>query len=268
MADFWNSSISLVDPLDKSKFVTTTTDGAKIGLDVNVINTADFDVRDLTLARDSVNSHPIESDGTSLILDVGGTKGIKNHIVGMPDVFAEGTVAVGASLSGHYPVTIGYSDGSGNNIFASAAAPLPVTGTVTANLSATDNAVLDDIADGIPDTSTPSTPYHLVSAATTNATNVKNAAGVVHGIYASNVNAAARYLKMYNKASAPTVGTDTPVHTFIIPGNTAGAGTNIPIPQRGINFTTGISFALTTEATDAGTTAVAANEIVVNLDYI
>ncbi len=112
------------------------------------------------------------------------------------------------------------------------------------------------------------TPYKLVSAATTNATSVKASAGQIYMITASNVNAAARYLKLYNKASAPTVGTDTPVFTFIIPGNTAGAGTNIPIPACGIAFGTGIAFALTTEATDAGTTAVAANEIVVNLAYL
>ncbi len=82
-----------------------------------------------------------------------------------------------------------------------------------------------------------------------------------------NVNAAVRYLKLYNKASAPTVGTDTPVLTFAIPGNTAGAGTNIPVPTVGINFSTGIAFALTTEATDAGSTGVALSEIVVNLAY-
>lgn len=111
------------------------------------------------------------------------------------------------------------------------------------------------------------TPYKLVSAATTNATSVKASAGTVYMITASNVNAAVRYLKLYNKASAPTVGTDTPVLTYAIPGNTAGAGTNIPIPNVGINFSTGIALALTTEATDAGTTAVAANEIVVNLAY-
>ena len=112
------------------------------------------------------------------------------------------------------------------------------------------------------------TPYKLVSAATTNATNVKASAGTVYMITASNVNAAARYLKLYNKASAPTVGTDVPVLTLIIPGNTAGAGTNIPVPTVGINFGTGISFALTTEATDAGTTGVALSEIVVNLAYL
>lgn len=117
-------------------------------------------------------------------------------------------------------------------------------------------------------TSGGATPYKLVSAASTNATSVKGSAGQVYMITASNVNAAARYLKLYNKASAPTVGTDVPVHTFIIPGNTAGAGTNIPVPAVGLNFSTGIAFALTTEATDAGTTAVAASEIVVNLGYL
>lgn len=111
------------------------------------------------------------------------------------------------------------------------------------------------------------TPYKLVSAATTNATSVKASAGNVYMITASNVNAAVRYLKLYNKASAPTVGTDVPVFTFAIPGNTAGAGTNIPVPTVGLNFSTGIALALTTEATDAGSTGVALSEIVVNLAY-
>jgi len=108
------------------------------------------------------------------------------------------------------------------------------------------------------------TPGKLVSAASTNATSIKASAGTLGFLTASNVNASARYVKLYNKASAPTVGTDVPVFTFIIPGNTAGAGTNIPIPPQGLNFTTGIALALTTEATDAGSTGVALAEIVVN----
>lgn len=111
------------------------------------------------------------------------------------------------------------------------------------------------------------TPYHLVSAASTNATSVKASAGTVYHISAGNVNAAARYLKLYDKASAPTVGTDVPVHTFIVPGNTTGAGTNLPIGIPGIAFTTGIALALTTEATDAGSTGVALSELTVNLAY-
>lgn len=110
------------------------------------------------------------------------------------------------------------------------------------------------------------TPYHLVSAASTNATSVKASAAKLGFVMCSNVNAAARYLKLYNKASAPTVGSDTPVLTFCIPGNTAGAGHVIPIPD-GMAFSTGLAFALTTEATDAGSTGVAASEIVVNLGY-
>lgn len=112
------------------------------------------------------------------------------------------------------------------------------------------------------------TPGKLISAASTNATNVKNAAGTIGYVTASNVNAAARYLKIYNKASAPAVGTDIPVHTFIVPGNTAGAGTNIPLPPQGINCSTGISFALTTGIADADTGAVALNELAVNYGYL
>lgn len=112
-----------------------------------------------------------------------------------------------------------------------------------------------------------STPYKLISAATTNATSVKASAGTLYSITASNINASPRYLKIYNKASAPTVGTDTPVLVFLIPGNTAGAGTNIPIGLPGYEFTTGIAFALTTGAADSDTGAVAASEIIVNLGY-
>lgn len=108
-----------------------------------------------------------------------------------------------------------------------------------------------------------------VSAASTNATSVKASGGRVYGWTISNVNAAARYLKLYDKASAPTVGTDVPKLTILLPGGgtTVGAGANVEW-TRGIRFDTGIAFALTTEATDAGSTAVAANEIVINLLYV
>lgn len=111
------------------------------------------------------------------------------------------------------------------------------------------------------------TPGKIISAASTNATSTKASAGTLGYITASNVNASPRYLKVYNKASSPTVGTDTPVHTFLIPGNTAGAGTNIPLPPQGIKLDTGIAFALTTGAADNDNTGVAATEIIVNFGY-
>jgi hypothetical protein len=128
----------------------------------------------------------------------------------------------------------------------------PVSGTVTANLAPTTTGGL--------------TTSMTISAATTNATSVKASAGQVYGIYCSNINAAVRYLKLFNKASAPTVGTDVPVLVFAIPGNTAGAGFAIEF-SNGVAFGTGIAFCLTTGVTTADTGAVAANEQVVNLLY-
>lgn len=111
------------------------------------------------------------------------------------------------------------------------------------------------------------TPARLLSAASTNATSLKASAGQLGLIIAINTNAAVRYLKLYNLATAPTVGTSTPVATIPIPGNTAGAGVAISIPG-GLNFSTGIAYALTTGAADSDTGAVAANEIILTLGYV
>lgn len=108
------------------------------------------------------------------------------------------------------------------------------------------------------------TSFTLISAATTNATNVKASAGTLYGLYATNNGAAARYLKLYNLATAPTVGTSTPVMTLMIP---AGGGITVPIPPQGINFSTGIAYALTGAITLADTTAVAASEVALNGIY-
>ena len=107
----------------------------------------------------------------------------------------------------------------------------------------------------------------LISANSTNATSLKGSAGQVYTIYAHNVNAAVRYLKIYNKASSPTVGTDTPVITFPIPGNTAGNGAVLDTGGMGIAFATGIAYAVTTGVADSDTAAVAANEIVLTILY-
>ena len=105
-----------------------------------------------------------------------------------------------------------------------------------------------------------------ISAASTNATSVKGSAGQVYAIHVINTNAAVRYLKIYNKASSPTVGTDTPVLTFPIPASATGAGFVLST-EMGIAFGTGIAFAVTTGVADSDTGAVGANEIVINLLY-
>lgn len=105
-----------------------------------------------------------------------------------------------------------------------------------------------------------------ISVATTNATSAKASAGQVYGYFLSNINAAPAYLKLYNKASAPTVGSDVPVMTILIPGNTAGAGANCEFTN-GIQFATGVAYAVTTGVANSDTGAVAANEVVINLLY-
>lgn len=115
----------------------------------------------------------------------------------------------------------------------------------------------------LPTTAGGTTPFRRVSTADTNAANVKASAGQVYMIAASNVNAAARYLHLYNNASSPTCNTGI-INSFIIPGNTAGAGSNIPIAL-GAAYGTGIALCITTGVD--GTGSVAANEIIVNVFY-
>lgn len=105
----------------------------------------------------------------------------------------------------------------------------------------------------------------LVSAATTNATSVKTAAGALASLYALNTNAAVRYLKIYDKASAPTVGTDAPVLTMALP---ASSGTPLNLGDNGLALANGLAFALTANATDADATAIGAGDVILTLLYL
>lgn len=112
------------------------------------------------------------------------------------------------------------------------------------------------------------TSYNVVTTASTNAANIKNAAGNLFQISISNPTATAAYVKLYNKASSPTVGTDVPVITIAIPATAAGVGEKVyTFGQVGMRFATGISIAVTAAAaaTDTGN-AVAGVQI--NATYI
>lgn len=99
------------------------------------------------------------------------------------------------------------------------------------------------------------TPYTFVGAATGNATSVKASAGQPYQVHAWNNAATWAYLKLFNKASAPTLGTDTPVLQIAIPpGGTANLGAS----DIGFAFSAGIAFALTAGAALLDNTALAA----------
>lgn len=102
------------------------------------------------------------------------------------------------------------------------------------------------------------------SAATNNATVAKASAGQLKSIIGYNSNAAVRYLKLYNKATAPTVGTDTPVLTIPL---APSKDFNILFGD-GFWFTTGIGYGLVTGSADSDNTAVGAGDILgLNLCY-
>lgn len=112
---------------------------------------------------------------------------------------------------------------------------------------------------------TPTTSF-VNSAATTNATSVKASAGTVYSVTASNTSASARYLKFYNKASAPTVGTDVPVLTLALPAS--GGLQNVILGTLGLRFSTGVALAITAGAADSDTAVIAANEVKVCTAYL
>jgi hypothetical protein len=116
-----------------------------------------------------------------------------------------------------------------------------------------------------PQTSGGLTTFHLVGAATDNATNVKASAGQVYHITAFNLNASPRYLKFHNTAGTPTAGAGV-VRTVMIPGNTSGSGAVIPVPY-GFAFGTGIGITIVTGIEDSNTTAISASEVVIDIGY-
>jgi hypothetical protein len=110
------------------------------------------------------------------------------------------------------------------------------------------------------------TPYKLISTASTNANNVKSSAGNLYSIVAIGLTTNVRYLKLYNKATAPSVGTDVPVMTIPVPTNSQGAGISIPF-SIGVNFTLGIGVALTSGSADNDTGVIGAGDVILNLTY-
>lgn len=86
---------------------------------------------------------------------------------------------------------------------------------------------------------------------------IKATAGQLFSVTAYNVNAGVRYLHFYNKATAPTLSTDTPILTVPLLGASVR---DIPIGAGlGGEFSAGIAWAYTTDdiaiPVTAGTTA-------------
>ena len=127
----------------------------------------------------------------------------------------------------------------------------PITGTVTASVTPP----------------APVTPYFLNSAATTNGALVITGTSGLTSLYATNTGAGAAFVKLYNKATAPVVGTDIPEMVIPIPAAVAGLpGVAAPnIGFIGMRFPLGLGISITGGAADTDTAAVAAGQVKVKL---
>jgi hypothetical protein len=87
---------------------------------------------------------------------------------------------------------------------------------------------------------------------------LKATGGRLYGWHVYNDGAAAVYLKFYDTATTPTVGTDTPLFVLGIPTKSAPPS----CPPAGVQFASGIWVAAVTGAADGNTTAPSANQVV------
>lgn len=105
--------------------------------------------------------------------------------------------------------------------------------------------------------------FHLASAGTTNATNIKASAGQLFGWYVYNSNAAARKVAFHNTAGTPTAGAS--LHSSLVIPPLSAANVEL---SNGIAFGTGIAITTVTGLADNDSAAVAANDLIINIFYV
>jgi hypothetical protein len=114
----------------------------------------------------------------------------------------------------------------------------------------------------------PATPYFVNSLATTNGALIITGTSGLQSFHATNIGATAAYVKLYNKATAPTVGTDVPEMIIPVPAAVSGVPGVSPTltpAYIGHRFPLGLGIAITGAAADSDTTAVAAGQVKVKL---
>lgn len=103
----------------------------------------------------------------------------------------------------------------------------------------------------------------VVATNSTNATVVKASAGHLYGYEIYNASGATSFVKLVNKASSPSAGSETVAYTIAIPT----VSTRVVWFPEGIAFATGITFFTVTGFADSNSTAVAANDLIIQIFY-
>ncbi|MDC0678640.1 hypothetical protein [Sorangium atrum] len=91
----------------------------------------------------------------------------------------------------------------------------------------------------------------------------KSSPGQVFGWHLANWGSSVAFVKLYNTAGTPTVGTTEPALTLMVPAGQVVSAEH----TNGIAFTNGIGIGATVGAADGDATAPAANTMIVNVLY-
>lgn len=184
-----------------------------------------------------------------------GSATIPSAAVGMYQVdtagFAFFRLSAQAAVTGAAVVTLIGTDANG---VVGLDTPLPAGTNLLGNVNALQTA----------NANPGQTPVAVNSAATTNAAVSKASAGVLLNVSANNATAAAKFIRFYNKATAPTVGTDVPIIVLTVLAN---ASKEIEYGIVGKRFSTGIGHAITNAAAVLDATVVAAGDVQLAYDY-
>lgn len=104
--------------------------------------------------------------------------------------------------------------------------------------------------------------HRIHSLATTNATLVRAGVTTLGRISLYNLGTAFRFLKLYDKATAPNPATDVPIRVIPLPPDGGFHAEFKPV-----NFAVGLGYVLVAGAADTDATAIAANEVTGELGY-
>ena len=219
-------------PVDNYTTLTVTVPQQQVGLAWSVEVTNDpaasvgwAAIRGISEASGTVTSG--QSTNTIVSFPIGG---FKHFRVRRTASATSGTTQMHGRLTGETTIT-----------------DMVVNGSVS--LSASSNAT----------TSVHSVATLASAAATTNATLVKGSGGRLYHVEAYNASASVKFLKLFNKASAPVPGTDTPYFTIALP---PGQRVSLDFDSIGLALNTGIGYAITGAAAPLDNTAIAAGDVV------
>jgi hypothetical protein len=213
------------------------------------VTTSDFDMRDLTSVTDSISA--VQSGNWSVILNDGEGNSI-SHFDNALGVALYGTAngttktVVAVNSDGLIKTSVMGNDGTTDRI-------LKTDTTGKLNVNTTPN----------PSTGT----YMNINVGTTGQV-IKNSAALLTSITASNLSGSMRYLRIYNKATAPTDSDDASgsVFLYIIPLQ-ANSTMTISYPSP-VSFGSGLAIRATVGVASGDTNAPGSNEVVVNVAYI